>query len=94
MIVQGDKVVVRWTGRAHTSGVGNPIGRVPPTDKPVKATAIRIFRIADGKVAERWAEAGWLSVFQQIGAIVTPVLGSSRSEFGDAPPDKFRRPVR
>ena len=29
----------------------------PPTSQPVELAAIVIFRIADGKIAERWA--GW-----------------------------------
>jgi predicted ester cyclase len=32
------------------------LGR-PPTGQPVELSAIVIFRIADGKIAERWA--GW-----------------------------------
>lgn len=31
--------------------------RRPPTGRPVELAAIVIFRIADGKIAERWA--GW-----------------------------------
>ena len=73
MIGEGDTVVVRWTGSGTFLGeLETLIGRVPPTGKPVKVTAIHIFRIAGGKVAERWAEASWLGLFQQIGATVTP----------------------
>ena len=33
----------------------------PPTGEPVELAAIVIFRIADGKIAERWA--GWKAGF-------------------------------
>ena len=76
MIAQGDKVVVRWTiSCTHLGELVTPIARIPPTGKPVKASGIHIFRIADGKIAERWSVADWLTVFQQIGANVTPGAG-------------------
>lgn len=42
--------------RALTARGGRVRGR-PPTGQPVELAAIVIFRIADGKIAERWA--GW-----------------------------------
>jgi predicted ester cyclase len=33
---------------------------------------MHIFRIADGKLVECWAEADMLGVLQQLGAIPTP----------------------
>lgn len=54
LVAEGDRVTVRWT--MHATNTGPMLGR-PPTGKPVELSAIVIFRIADGKLAERWA--GW-----------------------------------
>jgi predicted ester cyclase len=54
LIAEGDRVTIRWTLRG--TNTGPMLGR-PPTGKPVELAAIVIFRIADGKIAERWA--GW-----------------------------------
>ena len=47
-------------GRRRYSGSGlthRPHARTAPTGQAVELAAIVIFRIADGKIAERWA--GW-----------------------------------
>ena len=76
MIAEDDRVVVRWTGHGtHLGDMVTRIGCIPPTGKLVKITAIHIFRIANGKIAERWAVADWLTIFQQIGATITPGAG-------------------
>ena len=49
-----NRVTIRWT--LHGTNTGPMLGR-PPTGQPVELAAIVIFRIADGKIAERWA--GW-----------------------------------
>ena len=54
LIAEDDRVTIRWT--LHGTNTGPMLGR-PPTGKPVELAAIVIFRIADGKIAERWA--GW-----------------------------------
>ena len=51
---EADRVTIRWT--LHGTNTGPMLGR-PPTGQPVELAAIVIFRIADGKIAERWA--GW-----------------------------------
>lgn len=56
MIAEGDKVVVRWTAcGTHLGEWPAPWGSIPPTGKPVTFSAIHIFRIANGKIVERWA---------------------------------------
>jgi steroid delta-isomerase-like uncharacterized protein len=52
LVVEGDRVVIRWTMNATNTG---PLFGRPPTGQPVKLAAIVIFRIADGRLAERWA---------------------------------------
>jgi predicted ester cyclase len=54
LIAEGDRVTIRWTLRG--TNTGPMLGR-PPTGKPVELAAIVIFRITDGRIAERWA--GW-----------------------------------
>jgi steroid delta-isomerase-like uncharacterized protein len=54
LIAEDDRVTIRWT--LHGTNTGPMLGR-PPTGQPVELAAIVIFRIADGKIAERWA--GW-----------------------------------
>jgi steroid delta-isomerase-like uncharacterized protein len=54
LVAEGDRVTVRWTLRG--TNIGPMLGR-PPTGRPVELAAIVIFRIADGRIAERWA--GW-----------------------------------
>jgi steroid delta-isomerase-like uncharacterized protein len=54
LIAEGDRVTIRWT--LHGTNIGPMLGR-PPTGQPVELSAIVVFRIADGKIAERWA--GW-----------------------------------
>ena len=54
LVAEGDRVVIRWTLRGINTG--SMLGR-PPTNEPVELCAIVIFRVADGKVVERWA--GW-----------------------------------
>jgi predicted ester cyclase len=54
LVAEGDRVTIRWTLRGtHT---GPLLGR-PPTGRPVELKAIVIFRLAAGRLAERWA--GW-----------------------------------
>lgn len=62
----GDKVVYRFV--MHGTHQGNFLG-VPPTGKPIALPGITILRFADGKCIERWSQADFLSVLQQIGAL-------------------------
>jgi steroid delta-isomerase-like uncharacterized protein len=54
LVAGADRVVIRWTLRG--TNTGPMLGR-PPSGQPVEYAAIVIFRIANGKIAERWA--GW-----------------------------------
>jgi steroid delta-isomerase-like uncharacterized protein len=65
LVAEGDRVVARVTARAtHT---GELFGH-PPTGKVVTLTGITIYRIVDGRIAERWAEHG-LGVLEQLGIV-------------------------
>jgi steroid delta-isomerase-like uncharacterized protein len=54
LVAEGDRVTIRWTLRGTNTG---PMLGQPPTGQPVELSAIVIFRVADGKITERWA--GW-----------------------------------
>jgi steroid delta-isomerase-like uncharacterized protein len=54
LVAEGDRVTIRWTLRG--TNTGPMLGR-PPSGQPVELAAIVIFRIADARIAERWA--GW-----------------------------------
>jgi steroid delta-isomerase-like uncharacterized protein len=54
LVAEGDRVTIRWT--LHGTSTGPLFGR-PPSGQPVELAAIVIFRVADGKIRERWA--GW-----------------------------------
>lgn len=74
IIAEGDKVVVRITARGtHT---GDLFG-IPPTGKQLTMTGIAIYRIADGKIVERWSEQNRLGIMQQLGVI--PPLGQDKA---------------
>ena len=66
VIAEGDKVVKRWTARCtHT---GEWMG-IPATGSKLVVKGIEIFRIADGKIEEVWAEMDVLGMLRQLGVI-------------------------
>ena len=66
VIAEGDKVVVRVTGRGTHEG---DFQGVPPTGRQVTATGVGIGRIEDGRIAEAWAAYDALGLMQQLGAV-------------------------
>ncbi len=66
MIAGGDKVVTRML--FHGTHQGSFFG-IPPTGKHVEWGAIRIYRIAEGKLVETWAMQDRLGLMQQLGAV-------------------------
>jgi predicted ester cyclase len=55
LVAEGDRVVARVSARAtHT---GDLFGHAP-TGKLVRLSSITIYRIVDGRIAERWSEHG------------------------------------
>ena len=66
LLVDGDKVVFRWTCRGTHRG--EFLG-VAPTGKHVTFTGINIYRITHGKIVERWAQEDAISLYQQLGLL-------------------------
>jgi predicted ester cyclase len=63
--------VLRWRFRGtHSGAFWTPAGTIPATGRALKLTATLTYRLEDGKIAEEWAALDWLSVVQQLGALV------------------------
>ena len=62
---EGDLVVDRWTAvGTHT---GEPLFGVAATGRPIQISGIHEFRIAGGRIAERWGVVDELGLAQQLG---------------------------
>ena len=66
MVVEGDRVVERWTGRGTHRG---EFQGIPPTGKQVAVPGVVFYRIADGKIAEFRGQFDRLRLMQQLGLI-------------------------
>jgi predicted ester cyclase len=51
MVIDGDKVAVRYRSTGTNSGA---FGGRPPTGRRIAVDELSIFRIADGRIAEQW----------------------------------------
>lgn len=69
MISEGDLIAERWvsagTHRGRFTGV-------PPTGKQITVTGINIYRIQDGKIAERWQEWDHRGTMRQLSGEQAP----------------------
>ena len=66
VVAEDDKVAVRFTAHATHMGMFRDI---PPTGKEIVIAGIRIYRIEDGVIAERWEVIDQLGLMQQLGVI-------------------------
>jgi predicted ester cyclase len=66
LLVDGDKVVARWTCHGTHQGV---FRGTAPTGKRVTFTGITISRLARGKIVEQWTEEDGVSLYQQLGIL-------------------------
>ena len=66
MLVDGDRVAERWTGRGTHRG---EFQGIPPTGNRVAVTGVVFYRIADGKIAEFRGQFDRMSLMQQLGVI-------------------------
>ena len=69
LVAEGDTVVaqMRWTGTHRGPFLGFPV-----TGKPFAITAIRVYRIAGGKIVESVAVRDRLGMLQQLGLVPSP----------------------
>jgi len=63
MIAENDRVVVRWRWDGTHGGYFRDVA---PTGKRVSLTGIAIYRLAGGKVIERWVEVGMEDLLKQL----------------------------
>jgi steroid delta-isomerase-like uncharacterized protein len=68
-ILEGDKVVLRYTLRGTHTG---DIEGFPATGKKVESEAIEIVRVENGKIVECWDVSDDLSFYQQLGMELRP----------------------
>jgi steroid delta-isomerase-like uncharacterized protein len=66
IIAEGDKV---WVLLSYTGTHKGEFLGLPPTGNKITATAVDIYRIAKGKLAEYWNVTNSLNFFKQMGAI-------------------------
>jgi hypothetical protein len=69
LVVEGDKVVARYTLTGTHKG---EFMGIPPTNKKVTIWAIEIDRVVGGKCVEGWSRMDTLGFMQQLGVIPTP----------------------
>lgn len=69
LVAEGDRVVERFTLRG--THLGEFMG-VAPTGKPVSWTAIAIYRLKGGRIAECWLEANLEGLLLQMGVVSAP----------------------
>ena len=65
LMAEGDRVAARLTSRGTHRGEFQGIAR---TDRQVEFTALVIYRIADGKIAESWGEVDFSRLMRQLRA--------------------------
>ena len=66
MVGEGDRVAIRYTARATHKG---PFRGLAPTGKEIIVAGLAFYRIAEGKIAERWEMLDQLSLMQQLRSI-------------------------
>jgi steroid delta-isomerase-like uncharacterized protein len=69
-IAEGDRVVCRVTVTGTHEGALDFVKlQLPATGKRFRTTHIHVFRIANGSIAERWAERDEVGMLQQLGVM-------------------------
>src|SRR4051794_14963121 len=63
-IADGDRVGVRWQGRATHEG---PFHGLRPTDKQVAVSGINLYRVVADKIATEWEQMDTIGLLTQLG---------------------------
>jgi steroid delta-isomerase-like uncharacterized protein len=69
VITEGDFVAARWTSTGTHKG---PLFGIPATGRTVRVTAMVVYRVEDGRLAEGWINRDDLGMMRQLGVIPTP----------------------
>ena len=67
VIVDGDRVAVRWTLRGTHTG---PFIGMPATGRPVEFDGVDLYAMRDGRMAAHWNVVGLWAFYQQVGGVV------------------------
>jgi predicted ester cyclase len=76
LIAEGDLVVEHFTARGTHRG---PVMGETPTGHEVVLRGIHIFRIANGRIVERWGRLDDLGLLQQLGLAPAPPVAPAAS---------------
>lgn len=76
LLVDGDRVAARVIHHGTHRG---ELLDIPPTGRRVTYEGMVIFRMADGRIAERWGTVDLFGILRQLGAEIRPAAGSARS---------------
>ena len=69
VVVEGDKIAVRYEMRGTHKG---EFMGVSGTGNHVEIEGISIYRVADGKITDEWAQPDTMTMMQQLGVAPTP----------------------
>jgi steroid delta-isomerase-like uncharacterized protein len=69
VVVDGDRVAVRWTGRATHRG---PLLGIPPTGRAIDITGTTVHRVRGDQIVESWETWDSLGLMQQLGVAPAP----------------------
>lgn len=69
LVAEDDKLACRYTFTGTHQG---PLMGIPPTGNAVTISGMTVLRFASGKCVERWTQADFLGLMQQIGVIPAP----------------------
>jgi steroid delta-isomerase-like uncharacterized protein len=69
VVAEDDLVVARGVIEGTNSG---PFMGIPPTDRPMRWTATRMFRIGDGRITEGWLNLDMVGLLVQMGVMPPP----------------------
>jgi predicted ester cyclase len=67
LIAENDTVVQRWTARGTHTGL--PLFGAPPSGNTLVMTGINEFRLADGRIVERWGVMDAAGLMRQLGLV-------------------------
>ena len=68
-IAEREAVVTRWSATGTQLG---PLFGIPPTGRPVTATAIHVHHVRDGRIVDQWEQFDTLGVLSQLGLVPRP----------------------
>jgi predicted ester cyclase len=69
VVAEDDMVVARGVLTGTNQG---PFMGIPPTNRPMRWTATRMFRLKDGKITEGWLNIDILGLLVQMGVVPPP----------------------